>query len=534
MQRVAIYCRLSDEDRNKTDTDQDSRSIQTQKTMLIDKAIKEGWEIYNIYSDDDYTGTDSNRPEYKRILEDAERGKFDIILCKSQSRFTRDMEHVERYINGKFQEWGVRFISILDNADTDSYGNKKSRQINGLVNQWYIEDLSHNVQSSFIARKKKGMFIGSFASYGYLKDPNDCNKLIVDPVAAEIVKWIFESYKAGKSLEAIAKRLNEKGILCPAEYKKIFTDPKFPNTLGKRRRSYSGQSKWQSSSIHYILTKEVYMGDLVQNKSKTVNFKTHKRVKTQKEEWIRSENTHEAIIDRDTFDIVNRMMKGKTRPSKTGQYNLFTGKLVCGTCNHNIVMNSARDKDNRYYSCYHHRVSAKECPKGISVAEKRVVEVVKAELQNYIDGSITPECLADRIERVNSLRNSKEDIERQIEENEDKIKDIIKIMKSLYTDKVNNIVSDDDFCVLNQAYVQEKAEFVKYNETLRKKLEELSAEIGSVESDEKRSSEKISKAKEILSMDTLTRSMVEELIDYIKIWEGSGWGQKKYEIHWLF
>lgn len=133
--KVAIYCRLSEEDKNKLCETDDSNSIQNQKAMLIQYSLAQGWEIYNIYSDDDFTGSDRNRPEFKRLLADAEDKKFDIILCKTQSRFTRELELVEKYIHGLFLLWNIRFVSIVDNADTDNKGNKKSRQINGLVNE---------------------------------------------------------------------------------------------------------------------------------------------------------------------------------------------------------------------------------------------------------------------------------------------------------------------------------------------------------------------------------------------------------------
>lgn len=147
--KVAIYCRLSEEDRNKLNKDDDSESIQNQKNMLIEYTLKMGWQIYDIYSDDDFKGSDRNRPEFNRLLQDAEKKLFDIVLCKSQSRFTRELELVEKYIHGKFLEWNIRFIGYADNADTDNAGNKKSRQINGLVNEWYLEDLSNNIRSVF-------------------------------------------------------------------------------------------------------------------------------------------------------------------------------------------------------------------------------------------------------------------------------------------------------------------------------------------------------------------------------------------------
>ena len=165
--KVAIYCRLSEEDRNKQFETDDSNSIQNQKSMLLQYAMEQGWELYNIYSDDDYTGSDRRRPEFNRLLKDAEQHRFDIILCKTQSRFTRELELVEKYIHGLFPIWGIRFISIVDNADTANKGNKKSRQINGLVNEWYLEDMSENIRSVLTNRRKNGFHIGAFALYGY-------------------------------------------------------------------------------------------------------------------------------------------------------------------------------------------------------------------------------------------------------------------------------------------------------------------------------------------------------------------------------
>jgi len=171
--RAAIYCRLSEEDADKADPGQDSRSIQNQKSMLVRYAVEQGWQIYNIYSDDDYTGSDRERPQFNRLLEDARRGCFDIVLCKSQSRFTREMELVEKYIHGLFVEWSVRFVGYADNADTANRGNKKARQINGLVNEWYLEDMSQNIRTVLDAKRRQGEFVGSFASYGYRKGPED-------------------------------------------------------------------------------------------------------------------------------------------------------------------------------------------------------------------------------------------------------------------------------------------------------------------------------------------------------------------------
>ena len=216
-EKVAIYCRLSEEDKNKQNATDDSGSIQNQKAMLRDYADRMGWELYGIYSDDDYAGSDRNRPEFKRLLADAQAKKFDIILCKTQSRFTRELELVERYIHGLFPIWGIRFVSIVDNADTANKGNKKSRQINGLVNEWYLEDMSDSIKSALDSRRKNGFHIGSFALYGYKKDPDLKGHLIIDEEAAAVVREVFTLFSQGYGKTAIARMLNDRGIPNPTE-----------------------------------------------------------------------------------------------------------------------------------------------------------------------------------------------------------------------------------------------------------------------------------------------------------------------------
>ena len=219
--KAAIYCRLSEEDKNKQTPAADSESIQNQKSMLQNFALEQGWEVYRIYSDDDYTGSDRKRPEFNRLLEDAKMRKFGIVLCKTQSRFTRELELVEKYIHGLFPIWGIRFISIVDNADTANRGNKKSRQINGLVNEWYLEDMSESIKSVLNDKRKKGIHIGAFALYGYKKDPDQKGHLIIDEEAAAVVREVFTLFSQGYGKTAIARLLNDRNIPNPTEYKRI-------------------------------------------------------------------------------------------------------------------------------------------------------------------------------------------------------------------------------------------------------------------------------------------------------------------------
>ena len=230
--KVAIYCRLSEEDKNKQVQTDDSGSIQNQKAMLLGYVMEQGWEIYNIYSDDDYAGADRRRPD------------------KTQSRFTRELELVEKYIHGLFPIWGIRFISIVDNADTANKGNKKSRQINGLVNEWYLEDMSENIRSVLTNRRQNGFHIGAFALYGYKKDPNQKGHLIIDEEAAAVVREVFTLFSQGYGKTAIARMLNDRGIPNPTEYKRR-------QGLRYKQPTMKNSTLWKYFAISDMLTNEI-------------------------------------------------------------------------------------------------------------------------------------------------------------------------------------------------------------------------------------------------------------------------------------
>src|SRR5574344_3081219 len=220
IEKVGVYCRLSDEDRFKTNKNDDSDSIVNQRSMCVKFAVNNGWDVVDIYSDDDFSRAGVDRPGFNKLIEDCENGKINLVLSKTQSRFSRDLEVIERYLHNKFIEWGVRFVSIVDNADTSNESNKKSRQINGLMNEWYLEDLSQNIKKSLKNKREDGLFMGSFAPYGYVRSSEDKHKLIVDPVASKVVKEIFEKYKNGEGYYKIAQYLNNNNIPTPSVYKK--------------------------------------------------------------------------------------------------------------------------------------------------------------------------------------------------------------------------------------------------------------------------------------------------------------------------
>lgn len=331
--KVAIYCRLSDEDKNKQGDN--SESIQNQKSLLKNYAQNKGWQIYDIYCDENYSGIDSQRPEYNRMLADAEKGRFDIILCKTQSRFSRNMEHIERYLNGKLQEWGIRFVSVVDNADTSIKNNKKARQINGLINEWYLEDLSDNVKAVLDNKHKEGKSTRAFMPYGLKKSPTDKNKIEIDEKVAPVVQRIFEEFLKGASTCKIAEGLNADGVLSPQEYKKAMGEKlNLPKT--------SKDGKWTQQAIIRILKNPMYAGDLVHNIYSKPSYKSKRVVKNQRESWCIIPNSHPAIISRADFDeVAKRFDKSKGTKFQCGQ---------CGSKMH-LIYKQSKGKKYGYIRC---------------------------------------------------------------------------------------------------------------------------------------------------------------------------------------
>ena len=286
---VAIYVRLSKEDEDRDA--HESESIGNQKAMLSDYCKERNWDIYDIYCDEDYSGGDRNRPDFNRMLSDCKNGRVNIVLCKSQSRFSREMEVVERYIHNKFIDWNVRFIGVVDRADSHDIANKKARQISGLINEWYLEDASENVRKTLQSKMRRGEFIGSFASYGYLKDPENKNHLIIDEYASQIVRDIFEWYLQGWGYKTIVKRLNELGIPNPALYKQ-----QNHNYTHFHDSQSMTKGLWTNPSVYRILRNEIYTGTLVQGKTQNTSYKNKKKKFIPEGEWVKIPNCHEPYL----------------------------------------------------------------------------------------------------------------------------------------------------------------------------------------------------------------------------------------------
>lgn len=299
MEKVAIYCRLSVEDNGKME----SESITNQRQLLEGYAKDRGWVVYEVYIDDDYSGLREDRPAFCKMLADGQAGKFSVILCKTQSRFTRSISTAEKYLHDLFPAWGIRFVSIVDGVDTDKKENKKARQINSLVNEWYCEELSENIRTVLRKKMEAGQFLGNFAPYGYRKEAQNRHHLVVAEAEADVVRQMAEWYLEGMSYKAIAQRLTTGGIPTPSQAKRNRGED-----LGRPE-----SVAWSGGSVRKILQNPVYIGHMVQGKERKVSYRGKKTAEVPREQWIVVENTHEGILDSKTFERMQARRARKAR-----------------------------------------------------------------------------------------------------------------------------------------------------------------------------------------------------------------------------
>lgn len=511
--RVGLYARLSEEDRNKIRGCDESESIQNQKRMLMQYALDQGWDVVDLYIDEDYSGAGVYRPDFERMISDAKNGKLDIILCKSQSRFSRDIEVTERYIYNKFKEWNVRFVSLIDNIDTNRKDTKKSSQILGLTNEWYLEDLSENIRRTLRNKKENGQFTGSFAPYGYERSAEDKHKLVIDPVASETVKLIFRMYQQGFGYSAIAMHLNETGILSPYEYKKA-NGSKFICGLVTAEKTY-----WSKDTIAKILKDEVYIGNLVQGKTRNISYKNKKSVSVPKEEWIVNENAHEPIIDMETWLAVSCKFKGRVKPQSDGKIHYFSRKVYCAECKkvfHHSTSKSGNGKVFHYLSCSSVKKCLPICDNRLAIRVDRLEQFILEEMNKYIKAYHNSQLLNEMFDHDGSYNLEINKRIQSLKQEARKIKNTVSkrnaYLKKLYEDRIEGFLDDEQFRSLSDDFSDEIS-------SLKNRIGLIDSEIEELELKKECMIDRDSIFQKYQSVEKLDRNILNEFIDRIYVGE---------------
>ncbi len=509
--RAVLYLRLSKEDADKINKGDDSASIKNQRLLLTDYALAHEFRIVHVYSDDDESGLYDDRPDFEKMMTDARLGEFDIIIAKTQSRFSRNMEHIEKYLHHDLPNLGIRFIGVVDGVDTDNDDNKKSRQINGLVNEWYCEDLSKNIRSSFKAKMKAGQFLGSSCPYGYKKDPLDHNHLVIDEYAAKVVRRIYKLYLSGYGKAKIGAVLSSDGVLIPTLYKREVLGENYRNS-----KEIETTKNWTYQTIHTILNNETYAGHLIQNRVNTLSYKDKKKRVLPKEKWIIVRNTHEAIIDQEQFETVQKLQKTRTRNmSAIETDSIFSGLLYCADCKHAMLRKYARRGERGFigYICKTYKTQGKRSCDSHSIdrysLEEAVLYSIKEEARK-----ILKEADVDELKKVQIYNESKECYEIQLENMQKQIDKLQQFKKKTYNTYMEDLISKDEYVRYVSEYEAKIKELQEQKSVICSKAD-LQQELDA------RHDEWVEAFRDYINVDKLTRDMVLELIERIEVHDDS-------------
>lgn len=503
MFNAAVYIRLSREDGDKEESD----SVGNQRKLLTEYVRKnDEFFLYDVYVDDGYTGTNFQRPNFQRMIADVEAGKVNCVVVKDLSRFGRDYIDTGRYLERYFPELGVRFISVTDGIDSVKQAYDMLLPIKNIFNEQYARDISNKIQATVKSKQKAGEFIGAFTSYGYKKSPVNKNKLVIDEYASEVVKRVFFLFIQGKGKLSIAKLLNAEGILCPSEYKKI-NGENYKNCNRLETTSY-----WTYSTINQMLRNELYIGNMVQGKK-------HQRMRSKqrpvdKDKWVRVENTHEAIIDRDTWEKTQKLLLKKHRDiDLETNKNIYAGFIKCGDCGRAMMKNFWRRADgSKSYSfyCGTYKRSGKDYCSPHTLPFQVLDDIVLGDLKAIVQSVENLQELvrsqsfaASKLKKVTDteLMKVKSELER-----------IKKLKKSIYEDYKEELISKEEFLSYREDYLKKEELYAKQIETLEaKKKDNVTEDIYETPW--------LKRLLELHDIEELDREIIVEMINEITVYE---------------
>ncbi len=511
---TALYGRLSRDD----ELVGDSNSIVHQKEMLAKYAKEHGFTNTAFYIDDGFSGTNFNRPDFQRMMSDAEEGKIATIIVKDMSRFGRDYIMVGYYTEIYFPNSDIRFIAINDQVDTVSATDNDFTPFKNIMNEWYAKDTSKKIKAVLKTKGNSGKHLSTLPPFGYKKDPNDKEKWIVDEEAAATVKEIFDLYIGGLKINDIAKQLTEEGKETPQLY------------AMKRGLKYRGRSPypeiWNNSTIRYILVQMAYTGCTVNFQTYRKSFKSKKMAFHPKDEWKIFEDTQPAIIDRQTFDTVQKMREHKRVYIKSNETNMFSGLLYCADCGGLLTIQRYKknhDYDHFYCSTYRkkkkglctpHRIRVKDLKEVILQDLRKICEYVvfheKEFIENYLKSTTVEQ------------QKAQAKVQSELSKTTARIEEINGIIRKLYEDNVKGKMTDERFDFLAKSYETEQTE-------LRAKTEELKKIIAATEQDNDNLKKFLKIVEHYLCVEELTPEILHSFIDKIYIDEAEIFDGKKMQ-----
>lgn len=512
----ASYSRLSQDDGDK----EESNSIVNQKALIRDfMSEHQELQLVEEYADDGFSGVNFERPDFKRMMQDVKSQRINCIIVKDLSRFGRNYIETGKYLEQVFPFLGVRFIAINDSIDTSRAQSDAEQFVlpfKNLFNDSYCKDISTKVRSQLAIKRKNGDFVGSFASYGYVKDPGNHNQLIIDPEAAEVVRSIFTWKIQGLSAERISDKLNSLGVLCPMEYKRLHGMKVSTNFRT------NDKAKWSPVSVLRILKNELYVGVTTQGKTTTPSYKIKRLVEKPESEWDRVEGTHEAIISQDVFDAVQMLLMRDTRISPDeDQVYLFSGFLCCADCKLNMARRTRRYKEKvySYYSCAGFR--KKSGCTSHNISEKLLYDAVLAAIRQQYLLITDMERLLKYAQELPDDPNSLHQYEVQIAKLKDEIRRNQEMKLRLVENLNDGILTREEYLELSAIYdtrIRDSWLAIRNVETERDGMKDVPLE-----------NEWLTTFKKYQNVDKLDRVMLAELIQVIEVHEN-----KQITVHFKF
>ena len=459
-QYTALYCRLSCDD----DLQGDSNSIKNQKILLKQYADEHRFKNIRYYVDDGFSGTNFDRPDFKRMLSDIDDGLISTVIVKDMSRFGRDHILVGYYTKYYLPEADVRFIAIYDQVDSETNPDDDITPFKNILNEMYAKDCSRKIKAVVKAKGNSGKHIAYIPPLGYMKDPNDKEKWIVEEEGAVIVREIFSLCVKGYGPTQIARILTENGVETPVIHCKRLG---LPISIKLKE----GSEVWCTESVLHILSNMAYLGHTVNFKSFKKSYKAKKRIDAPKEDWIIFENTQEPIIDQETFDIVQKIRQGKRRNANMGEPNMLSGMLYCADCGQKMYLcRCTTMKQAEYFNCSSYRKKKKKACTSHQIMAHTVEELIKNDLQFTIRyASENKEEFYNILKNRSDAKTKRELSQslKEVAEIEDRIKSLDKIIQSLYEDKVAGNLSEDRFLKMSENYESEQAELKEKAEKLK-------------------------------------------------------------------
>ena len=517
---TALYARLSKDDEQIGD----SNSIVHQKEILAKYAKEHGFSNCEFYVDDGFSGTNFNRPDFQRLMADAEEGKVSTVIVKDMSRFGRDYIMVGYYTEIYFSNLDIRFIAINDNVDSNIQTENDLTPFKNVFNEWYARDTSKKIRAVFKAKGNSGKHLTTNPPFGYKKDPNDKDKWIIDDEAAATVRRIFQMYVDGYRISEIGHKLTEEKVETPILY--------YMNRGIKTNARSEYPEIWDLMSIKYILSQTAYAGHTVNFQTAVKSYKTKKQVNLPRNQWVIFRNTQEAIIDEKTFETVQQMRKAKRARTKYNEPNMFSGLLYCADCgNHLTIQRVARNRKMDNFSCATYRKKKKGLCSCHRILVSDLETIVKNDLQKvceYVflhEKEFTDEYLSgSKRETVKFQAKTKAELKRLSERQEE----IGKIIRKLYEDNVCGRITDERFDFLAKSYEDE-------GNDLKTKIQELKNALASSVQDEEKLSKFLKVVKSYTKIEELTTEILNSFIEKIYIGETEKYdGRKMQEVEIIY